>query len=126
MKAKSNSDNAVREFDPTRLSRLGKILYKLLGILVIIVSLVFGVKAFFTWIKVDNYNSGREMKQVSEICKEDPKDVGCVGRTYWIVLGDFNKNENELNHTIILAVALPLLFFGGTWLYKYLFPVKNE
>ena len=33
--------------------------------------------------------------------------------------------QYAFDYTVCVAILLPLLFFGGTWLYKYLFPVKK-
>ncbi len=38
----------------------------------------------------------------------------------------FNEIFPPMQHDMILIVLIPTLFFGGTWIFKYLFPRKDN
>lgn len=104
-----------------------KRLYKVTRVLVVIITLIFVLKLAFN----DYYSEDRlraayqlELDKCSSIydpdtlgykkCKPDADNIFyTTAPTQW--------------EDIILIVSLPALFFGGGWIYKYLFPTeKNE
>ncbi len=106
-------------------------LYKLAIMVVILLTVFFGIKAYLSFQSVNYYNS--TMTQDFLKCHKiwdpfglDPnqKQVSdCDNALYFQPL---SQAKHDFNFSILIALVSPILFFGGTWLYKYLFPVKNE
>lgn len=110
----------MRKFSPPRL-------YKITKVFVIIVTVIAALIAAWE-ISIDLNQSFENSKFSFEIqCQNtgDPhiKEIysGCIQQMDNIWQGAIDLK----NHSILVAIFLPIFFFGGTRLYKYLFP-KNE
>lgn len=62
-----------------------------------------------------------------EVCEEvDPAKKTTEGWDYWDCMEtgiiQINKTNDLFGKSVGVAIFLPLVFFGGTWLFKYLFP----
>lgn len=42
------------------------------------------------------------------------------------VVDEFKDSKNQPFKNILIIIAIPTLFFGGNWLYKYLLPLKEK
>ncbi len=109
----------MRKFSPKKL-------YKLAKILVIIITFLA------VSIAVTNYsriNSNEFTKMVNECNKYYtllPSDFtlrnSCIKTAYDVL----ELQQDNFTHAGAIAILLPLIFFGGTWFFKYIFPIKNQ
>ncbi len=125
----------MRKFDSKRL-------YKFIKLLVIILTILLFISAWSAHNSIKYWDD--QVIKNDKMCydtypfKNDPADPndragqlnvklreGCLKPST-----DFNNyslsNAGFEINSIALGILLPLLFFGGTWLYKYLFPVKQS
>lgn len=98
-------------------------LYKLTKKVVIIVSiltLAYGIYMYF--FGIDNILNNWKA-YCGDLYKEpsweyhDCMEVG---------LGEVSKIYNYIEKAFTIGILLPSIFFGGTWLYRYLFPQNNQ
>lgn len=106
---------AKRKFNKKRL-------YKLAKLLVIITSVLSGALAVITLYMVF---SGAAYKNWSYGCKDYPDGSRLRHECVWLAVREEGKLYKQGEKSIIIAVVLPVVFFGGGFLYKYLFP-KTE
>ena len=109
-----------RKFNVARLYKVA--IYIVIAFVAI--RLFYGVKYYYEV----NYGS-RTYAAIDEICVSV---AGVLKNPSYILncKNDFLKEqaayiEAYQNNFTIIAIVL-VLFFGGTWLYKYVFPVKHE
>lgn len=96
-------------------------LYKLIKLLVIGIALLSGVLGLFTMRGVQtNYTDERIKKSCSDY---DIQYVNECELSYY-------RTKDSFIETIIkefeIAIGLPLVFFGGVGLYRYIFPKAKE
>jgi hypothetical protein len=108
-----------------------KRLYKFLGVLVVLLTLYFA----FLSISMYYYAWGHGDSMNYQVDFRDSNPNGCDYIKYGITT-HYNDchyvytitkayNVNRFNLFLTITILLPLIFFGGTWLYKYVFPVKG-
>ena len=112
----------MKSSDERRFS--GERLYKLAKRAVVIISLLAGIWSIYALYTIQ---TGSIWKQWKSYCSEDyqPKsrDYNDCMTTASFLEENLNKN---LEKTLPVALLLPTIFFGGTWLYKYLFPKMDS
>ncbi len=115
-----------RKFSPQKL-------YKLARVVVIIICLGNIGLAYFFQNQV-SYYSNKEIKDL-ESCKKQYPTVGDADLKGWEFCITIDPNADQKSKQlsidyeydqIKLAILLPLLFFGGAWIYKYIFPKGND
>jgi len=101
----------------------GKRLYRLSKRIVIIASVLSGILAAGSYYSIQSNNL---LYEYQEICSEYPK--GSANHLDCMIVGfeAISDIQNIFYRAYIIAVILPTIFFGGTWLYRYLFPVQEE
>lgn len=102
-------------------------LYKLIKWFVIIVSFPLILLGLLNFIDLNGNHTIQFLNQweKEQKCKEEITSGGynfCMKGAY-IIISDW---ENNTKKELTIGFTLPILFFGGTALYKYLFPVKNN
>ncbi len=111
-----------REFD-------GKKLYNLLKNIVVVITLL----ALF--IAVTNYNDINSNEYAQDVHKCDQKYPNIrsdqAESLLWstclmVANGILKLQQDNFSRAGIVAILLPLIFFGGTWFFKYIFPIKDE
>lgn len=94
-------------------------LYKLVSIVVILLTL------FFSFNAIDTYTRLKNVREYPSECRKD----------YWksdyaecliLMQGAVDKVAEGVETNAYIAILLPISFFGGTSLYKYIFPKKNN
>jgi len=144
---------AKRQFSPERL-------WKVLRFLVIVISILSGVLAFWNYIEYKHYDGEK-----NRLYKVLHPDTGISTHRYHLLKnkekeGTVTENEKQLIKDyektyggidvddvrrriddsrflssekrkgfilfFCILIFLPLIFFGGTWFYRYLFPIKRE
>lgn len=120
----------MRKFSPKKL-------YKLIKILVILITVV-SLYLAYDYPKLANQAS-KESTKAYKICldqyQSDLKNIPNLAQGFednciklasdsWTQI---SKDDSKNGVTaLFIGILLPILFFGGTWLYKYLFPVKQS
>lgn len=105
---------AKRQFSSTKL-------YVLLRNLVIGISILSGLWAITLYYNLSN---NKILNSYKIICGEiglTEEGVSCMANAF----KEIDRVENLFLIAIGLAIVLPLVFFGGVWVYKYLNPVKE-
>jgi len=102
-----------RKFDKSRA-------YKLVKILVIGITTITGLYGFYVLYLLQ---SDSILKSWEETCKNypDTTNFSCMG----VGLDQINEMQNLMDKSLVIAFFLPIIFFGGSALYRYLFP-KSE
>ncbi len=100
----------------------GKNLYKLTKILVIFISLLSLIMLL---------TSIQSLNHADDNCRQySSKAIDSSLRSLWescdYSAGKVQQNSIYLIDESIKGIILLPLFFGGTWLYKYLFPKKKN
>lgn len=106
-----------RRFDTKRL-------YGLIRLIVIIVTVISGLIAVPNYINLEITNE--TLKGWQETCDTDFN----MGYESWLTCvkaqnSQLDAMQNAMERTALLTIVLPTLFFGGTWLFNYLFPKKH-
>ncbi len=102
-----------RKFNIGRLYKLTKVTIISISVLLFLLSLP-GLRFFPTF---SNYS----IKWVDSLCKDSPYAFCKVAA--WSTVTDI---QNSTLRMLGIAFVLPVLFFGGARLYKYLFPIKEK
>ena len=106
-----------REFSGSRF-------YKLASKIVVIFTIFFLGFGLYGLANLDK-NSLFYLDGFSKCTKEVPHDVSPM-----LVCGSYIDakidSETMTWNFLKIGILLPILFFGGTWLFKYLFPEKKE
>lgn len=102
-----------RKLNISRLYRLTKWIV----IIVSIISLTYGLLLSY------ELGSERLLHTWEEICTNSKiQDPYCLS----FGLQEINKIQYRMTSGLIIGILLPVIFFGGTILYKYLFPKINN
>lgn len=108
-----------RRFDSKKLYKLSKIIV----ITITIISIFLTVKLY------DQVGNNKTLYYWQDYCEERKGSYSklfnytdCMGLGF----EQISKQQDLMYKTFLVAVVLPILFFGGTWLYKYLFPLKEK
>jgi len=134
---------AKRRFD-------GKRAYRLSSIIIIIISLLFGL---FGLLQLKSVSSGEySLDKIEQECSGSGAELMC--QTYYLTNGDYSLDSlskadrlcsgtgagvgcksyyilerGDLQDSgwrnLGIATVLLVIFLGGTWLYRYLFPVQK-
>ncbi len=100
----------------------GKRLYKLTKWILIIVSVIALILAFLSKSALQENNSTSWF----DYCKKTYNDSQSLVNCQFTEI----KREQDINETMNkefeIGILLPLIFFGGTELYKYLFPKDKK
>lgn len=96
-------------------------LYKLIKLLVIGIAILSGILGLITFNGIQtNYTDNK----ISKYCSTyDKKFIEECKFSYYSTKWEF---EGNIMKEFGLAFVLPLLFFGGVGLYRYLFPKANK
>lgn len=93
-------------------------LYKLVRLLVIVIAIFSGIVAYINFRAVEYHaKEYDEAEKAKEPIRSDLKKQA--------LLGEELANNNFSKYSVI-AIGLPIIFFGGTGLYRYLFPIQKE
>ncbi len=90
-------------------------LYKLVRYLVIIITTISLLLAIGSFSRLTNLD-----------CSKQYPPIGNDYIHFDACLDEQTGYRDALFNNIKIAILLPILFFGGTWLYKYLFPPINK
>ncbi len=107
----------------------GDRLYNLLKNLVIVITLL---ALFFAAVNYNQINSNEYKRESDKCYQEHPNHMsdqieGALWSSCLSVASEVLKLQNDnLTRYSLIVIILPLIFFGGTWLYKYLFPKKID
>lgn len=95
-------------------------LYKLLKLIVIAVSFLSLVSGIYMAL---NYNTtSKYMTDMSQEClKNQPTALATCGVFY----ESLNNYNSSMFSSFLVAVLLPLCFFGGVFVFNLLFPKRN-
>ena len=115
----------MRKFDPRRL-------YKLVRTLVIIVGIIVGILAIMGYQDVKNATI---LKNGYALCnklyptypgifEQDRNTFDANLKCVSDVSLESDQTNTETFELILFAILLPTIFFGGTLIYRYLFPIK--
>jgi len=97
-------------------------LYKLAGLLVIVISILSGISAYLNYRTIEHY-SQQIIKFDGEYPKKDDES------NLNLRLNTLNAQQEVQDRFLLLSVitiGLPITFFGGTGLYRYLFTIQKE
>ena len=101
-------------------------LYKLVKRLVIIVSVLTWIYIALIYTSLENDTSLNSWKYWEEFCSEYPiasdEHITCKITSYKFI----DEAKNNMENALKIGILLPITFFGGTWLYRYLFPKNNQ
>lgn len=97
-------------------------LYKLLKVTVIVVSIL---SVLLVAISYEQLFSESRRNRWSEMCNAYT-DVYTRGDCWRLEAKESEGLRNTLSKSLKIMVLLPLFFFGGIALYKYLFPAKDK
>lgn len=107
----------------------GRRLYGLLKRFVIIVSVTSAILSAILFRQVYSNAILNMYKDVCADFSKEPSDL-YVSDYSWCMaqgFGVIDQTTKEAFITLGIAIFLPIFFFGGTWIYQYLFPeVKKE
>jgi len=94
-------------------------LYKIASIVIILLTVYFAFNAFSSYSRLADVR-----EYPSECNKEYLKSdyTECLK----LMHGTVNNVETNTRNYAYIALTLPLVFFGGTLLYKYTFPKKRK
>ena len=103
-------------------------LYKSVWVLVIVISILSGLLAF---IHFENAKFYRERVIKSEEESPFPKATDKLFQNLrrdrlLAIIGARKESRRMALIFSAIAVGLPIIFFGGTGLYRYLFPIQKE
>ena len=108
----------IREFN-------GRRFYNLCKIIVICVTLIMAFQA--GWLFID-LKTNRTLTNYQDYCAKHPDPPGID--PYFSCMSEANQTISKMSEqsdsALRIAVILPVIFFGTTLLYEYLFPVKNR
>ncbi len=109
-------ETGMRNFSARRL-------YKLATLLVIVISILSGIVAYTNYRAVKHYS-----QRITRFYEEHPKGDLLYEHTYDITIIDRLQQGaiHRCELLIAIAIGLPVVFFGGIGLYKYLFPIQKE
>ncbi len=94
-------------------------LYKLASFVVILLTLYYSFNAIYAYTRLEN------VKKYPSECNKD----------YWksdyaeclvLMHGTVDNVAEEVGTNTFIAILLPASFFGGTLLYKFIFPAKKK
>lgn len=102
-------------------------LYKLLKILVLTITIISVILAIYTnyYVHFDTNFAKDQIKWGFEAIKQcgsewtSDKDIN---NCFNSIMAGYIQMNSIADNSIKIALLLPLLFFGGGWLYRYLFP----
>ena len=83
-----------------------------------VVTIISSISAVAHYHTLENFNFNLKL----ENCIEDGMDSSYCTEINAI---DYNNINDFFTTHLKIAILLPTFFFGGTWLFKYLFPKKN-
>ncbi len=107
----------------------GKRLYKLLKVIVIAITLLITIVLALS---AKNVLEGKIFEHWNDTCEElYLVESGKYSREGYgdclsLAVEGQTKSETLFFRLVGVAIGLPTIFFGGTWLYKYLVPLKKE
>lgn len=94
-------------------------LYKLAKITVLIVTIIL------LWNTYTSYVSWRNVNTRSEYSYCQGGDTDFYRRCYETIHHFYSQAYEQFKTLLTITIFLPAFFFGGTWFYKYIFPVKK-
>ena len=106
----------MRKFDSNRT-------YNLVKWIVIIITVLCWLN--FGQLYLNQKNTLAQNRQDYDKCKlenPDPNDMFC----WRIWFASDKAHFNAYNNSSTIGLVLPIVFFGGSFLFKYLFPVKEK
>lgn len=117
----------MRKFNPERL-------YKLVRAAVIVTTIICIILVIMNnyakWTDSGNYYKlyWSSVFSTSKACKEMyPNNEANLNKCFESAMAPWNSPDDIANVSLKIAFFLPLLFFGGRFAYKYVFPkVKKD
>lgn len=107
-----------------------KRLYKLVKALVIAVTIINVVLAIYAIYISTNSKYVEDRTKYTFIaikqCGSEWTSENDINNCFNTIMEPYSSTERMGNFSLLTAILLPSLFFGGTKLYKYVFPVKNN
>ena len=100
----------------------GDRLYRILKWVVIVVSVISLAVAIFGLINYDE-TSATFSEEIGKCFNIDDKIYQADCTRIWN--GYLDGAYNQIHWSLIIAIGLPILFFGGTIIYNYLLPKKK-
>ena len=102
-----------REFSPTRLYKLVKIFVIIITVLSIVLAIFYKLETIYGY---EQYSK--------EVCPNIENAEGYVlcmdfARDQWL------ENHSKYKFWRFIAIGLPVVFFGTSAIYKYIFPKKR-
>ncbi len=92
-----------------------KRLYRLAKIIVLIITSISAILAIY-WLYL--LESNTLLHSWESFCTKSPTYLDCMS----LGMRQINNVQNMFDKASIVAIGLPIIFFGGTALFKYLFP----
>lgn len=112
-----------RKLDTHRLYRLTKIVVIIVTILSIAIALLTNYQRFSYQF---GYDEAKYSFQAAIDCSKNYSKDADVNRCLDEETKPWRDTENLANNSALIAIFLPLIFFGGGWIYKYLFPTVHK
>src|SRR3990167_4199378 len=100
----------------------GARLYKLLKTLVITVTVLSGLYAAYALYLLESNSILNRWESYCSKYTETMRNSDCM----FVGFGQINDMSRNFYVTTSIAIVLPLVFFGGGWIYRYIFPNKNQ
>ena len=97
----------------------GKRLYKVAKTLVLLISISFLIVGLIRWSGFASQST--TLTQRWEACNNAIGSYDCPS-----YLNQITTRENTIAILFAIGILLPIIFFGGTRLYKYIFPVETK
>lgn len=94
----------------------GDRLYKIAKIVVVLLTIYFAFNA------IDSYSGLGTAQMARESCAPNEYYTQCLKNSL-IILSNI---ENSIRNNTFIAILLPVVFFGGTALYQYLFTIQDQ
>ena len=113
-----------RKFNHKRLYKLGKIVTILLFIFCLFN--FFNSLSKYLKTKKDFFNADLQHEMCSKFAGGYQRSPEEYSKCTDIYLKDYVISYNKFKKSSIITILIPILFFGGTALYKYLFPYKKK
>lgn len=112
----------MRKFSPKKLYKLAKIL-----VIIIVVLSLFMAAASYNRINSNDFTQMiNNCNQLYPTRISDETELslwsGCHKSAYDVL----QLQQEIFQNAVAVAVLLPLIFFGGTWFFKYIFPMKDK
>jgi hypothetical protein len=112
---------AKRKFQPSRL-------YKLIKRTVIVVTILSAITAIYMAYNVyaDKQDEIKYGFEAIRQCGSEYTSSGDINNCFNSIMQPYNSNESIANDSLLITIFLPLIFFGGTGIYRYLFPKQKK